>query len=137
MSFSIDTINLKCSCSFLLISAISSSLISQNSISAPSITPGIPNTICFMLLQSEINPSITEITFSQSIVSQTVHSFLMIFPVADTIFLSGPNILTVYPDSKLYQEIQNGNRQEDEELEKILNIPTYFAAKGAKIHSGS
>lgn len=52
-------------------------------------------------------------------------------------FLSGPNILTVYPDSKLYQEIQNGNRQEDEELEKILNIPTYFAAKGAKIHSGS
>lgn len=55
-------------------------------------------------------------------------------------FLVGPNMLTIYPDSELYQEIQNGNWEEEGELEKYrelrtlvqnLNIPTYFAAMGA------
>ena len=68
-------------------------------------------------------------------------------------FLSDPNILTVYPDSKLYQEnrrhndsvfetknkkIEIRNNSSDDMLDdKILNIPTYFTAKGAKIHSRS
>ena len=55
-------------------------------------------------------------------------------------FLIGPNMLTVYPDSELYQEIQQGNWQEEDELEKYrelrtlveaLDISTYFAAMGA------
>lgn len=55
-------------------------------------------------------------------------------------FLIGPNMLTIYPESDLYQEIQNGNWEEEGELEKYrelrvlvenLNIPTYFAAMGA------
>ena len=55
-------------------------------------------------------------------------------------FLVGPNMLTIYPESDLYQEIQNGNWEEEGELEKYrelrilaenLNIPTYFAAMGA------
>lgn len=49
-------------------------------------------------------------------------------------------MLTVYPESDLYQEIQNGSWQEESELEKYrelrtlvenLNISTYFAAMGA------
>lgn len=55
-------------------------------------------------------------------------------------FLVGPNMLTIYPDSELHQEIQNGNWEEADELEKYrelrvlvenLNISTYFAAMGA------
>ena len=55
-------------------------------------------------------------------------------------FLIGPNMLTIYPESDLYQEIQNGNWEEEDELEKYrelrvlvenLNISTYFAAMGA------
>ena len=55
-------------------------------------------------------------------------------------FLIGPNMLTIYPESELYQEIQNGNWEEEVELEKYrelrtlvesLNISTYFAAMGA------
>lgn len=55
-------------------------------------------------------------------------------------FLIGPNMLTIYPESKLYQEIQNGNWEEESEIEKYrelrtlvenLNISTYFAAMGA------
>ena len=55
-------------------------------------------------------------------------------------FLVGPNMLTIYPESDLYQEIQNGNWEEEGELEKYrelrtlvenLNISTYFAAIGA------
>lgn len=55
-------------------------------------------------------------------------------------FLIGPNMLTIYPESELYQEIQNGNWEEAGELEKYrelrvlvenLNISTYFAAMGA------
>ena len=55
-------------------------------------------------------------------------------------FLIGPNMLTIYPESDLYQEIQNGNWEEESEIEKYqelrtlvenLNIPTYFAAMGA------
>lgn len=55
-------------------------------------------------------------------------------------FLVGPNMLTIYPGSDLYQEIQNGNWEEEGELEKYrelralvenLNISTYFAAMGA------
>lgn len=55
-------------------------------------------------------------------------------------FLIGPNMLTIYPESELYQEIQNGNWEEESELEKYrelralvenLNISTYFAAMGA------
>ena len=55
-------------------------------------------------------------------------------------FLIGPNMLTIYPESELYQEIQNGNWEEEVELEKYrelrtlvesLNISTYFATMGA------
>ena len=55
-------------------------------------------------------------------------------------FLVGPNMLTIYPESELYQEIQNGNWEEEGELEKYrelrtlvenLNISTCFAAMGA------
>ena len=54
--------------------------------------------------------------------------------------LIGVNMLTVYPDSELYQEIQRGRWKEESELEKYrevrtllenLNIPTRFAAMGA------
>ena len=49
-------------------------------------------------------------------------------------------MLTIYPDSELYQEIQRGNWQEESEVEKYreirvlienLEIPTQFAALGA------
>jgi len=52
----------------------------------------------------------------------------------------GANMLTIYPDSELYQEIQRGSWQEEGELEKYreirtlvenLKIPTIFAALGA------
>ena len=55
-------------------------------------------------------------------------------------FLIGPNMLTIYPESDLYQEIQNGTWEEESEIEKYrelrtlvenLNISTYFAAMGA------
>ncbi len=54
--------------------------------------------------------------------------------------LIGANMLTIYPNSGLYQEIWKGNWQEEGELEKYrevralvegLNIPTEFAALGA------
>lgn len=54
--------------------------------------------------------------------------------------LIGANMLTIYPDSELYAEIQRGNWQEESELEKYkevrtliehLQIPTTFAAMGA------
>lgn len=54
--------------------------------------------------------------------------------------LIGANMLTIYPDSELYQEIQKGNWKEESELEKYeevrtlvdkLNIPVTFAALGA------
>ena len=49
-------------------------------------------------------------------------------------------MLTIYPDSELYQEIQRGNWKEESEIEKYkeirtllesLEIPTQFAALGA------
>lgn len=52
----------------------------------------------------------------------------------------GANMLTIYPDSELYREIQRGRWQEEGELEKYrelrvlaegLTIPTEFAALGA------
>lgn len=52
----------------------------------------------------------------------------------------GASMLTIYPDSKLYQEIQKGSWREEAELEKYqelhafvenLNIPVWFAAGGA------
>ena len=55
-------------------------------------------------------------------------------------FLIGPNMLTVYPDSELFAEIQRGSWTEEDELEKYrelhtlvehLEISTYFAAMGA------
>lgn len=55
-------------------------------------------------------------------------------------FLIGPNMLTIYPESELYQEIQKGNWKEESELEKYrelrvlvdnLDISTHFAAMGA------
>lgn len=55
-------------------------------------------------------------------------------------FLIGPNMLTIYPESRLYQEILSGNREEESEIEKYrelrtlvthLDISTYFAAMGA------
>lgn len=54
--------------------------------------------------------------------------------------LIGVNMLTVYPNSALYQEIQRGRWQEESETEKYqevrallqsLKIPTQFAALGA------
>lgn len=54
--------------------------------------------------------------------------------------LIGANMLTIYPDSELYAEIQRGNWQEEGELEKYkevrtlienLQISTIFAAMGA------
>lgn len=54
--------------------------------------------------------------------------------------LIGINMLTVYPDSSLFQEIQNGHWKEAGEIEKYreiralldgLTIPTQFAAMGA------
>ena len=54
--------------------------------------------------------------------------------------LIGVNMLTIYPDSELYQEIQRGNWQEESEIEKYkeirtllenLEIPVQFAALGA------
>lgn len=54
--------------------------------------------------------------------------------------LIGANMLTIYPDSKLYSEIERGNWHEEGELEKYkevrtlidnLQIPTIFVAMGA------
>lgn len=54
--------------------------------------------------------------------------------------LIGANMLTIYPNSELYQEIQRGNWKEEREVEKYqelqvlikrLNIPVQFAAMGA------
>lgn len=54
--------------------------------------------------------------------------------------LVGANMLTIFPESELYQEIQNGNWKEEGEIEKYkelrvlvenLSIPTVFAAFGA------
>ena len=54
--------------------------------------------------------------------------------------LIGVNMLTIYPDSELYQEIQRGSWKEESEIEKYkeirtllesLEIPTQFAALGA------
>lgn len=54
--------------------------------------------------------------------------------------LIGVNMLTIYPDSELYEEIQNGNWEEESEIEKYkeirtllenLTIPVQFAALGA------
>ena len=54
--------------------------------------------------------------------------------------LIGVNMLTIYPDSELYQEIQRGSWREESEIEKYrevrtllehLKIPTQFAALGA------
>lgn len=52
----------------------------------------------------------------------------------------GANMLTIYPDSELYEEIQKGNWQPESELEKYneirlliekLNVSATFAAMGA------
>lgn len=52
----------------------------------------------------------------------------------------GSSMLTIYPESELYQEIQAGNWAEESELEKLhelkalidhLNIPVFFASLGA------
>ena len=52
----------------------------------------------------------------------------------------GANMLTIYPDSRLYGEIRKGNWKEESETEKYrevsalveaLEIPTAFAALGA------
>lgn len=54
--------------------------------------------------------------------------------------LIGANMLTIYPDSELYAQIQQGNWHEESEIEKYkevrtlienLHIPTEFAAMGA------
>lgn len=54
--------------------------------------------------------------------------------------LIGANMLTIYPKSKLYQEIEKGNWEEESEIEKYkelrvfikkLKNPTFFAALGA------
>ena len=54
--------------------------------------------------------------------------------------LIGANMLTIYPNSELYQEIQKGNWKEEQEIEKYkeiktlveyLSIPVCFGALGA------
>lgn len=54
--------------------------------------------------------------------------------------LIGANMLTIYPNSELYKELQKGNWQEESEIEKYkevktlvenLNIPVCFGALGA------
>lgn len=54
--------------------------------------------------------------------------------------LVGANMMTIYPDFELYQEIKQGNWKEEEEIEKYkevrtlvenLQIPVEFAALGA------
>lgn len=54
--------------------------------------------------------------------------------------LIGVNMLTIYPESELFQEIQQGSWKEESEIEKYrevlvllenLNIPVQFAALGA------
>ncbi|MDE6880220.1 MAG: radical SAM protein [Oscillospiraceae bacterium] len=54
--------------------------------------------------------------------------------------LIGVNMLTIYPESELYQEMQRGSWKEESEIEKYreirtllenLEIPTQFAALGA------
>ncbi|MDD3417645.1 MAG: radical SAM protein, partial [Lachnospiraceae bacterium] len=54
--------------------------------------------------------------------------------------LIGANMLTIYPNSELYQEIKRGNWKEEAEIEKYkelrtlianLNIPVEFGALGA------
>lgn len=54
--------------------------------------------------------------------------------------LIGASMMTVYPGSRLYEEIRQGNWTEETELEKLeelevliqdLEIPTYFATLGA------
>ena len=54
--------------------------------------------------------------------------------------LIGVNMLTIYPESELYQEMQRGSWKEEREIEKYreirtllenLEIPTQFAALGA------
>lgn len=54
--------------------------------------------------------------------------------------LIGANMLTIYPESELYQEIQRGTWVEESEIEKYqevkalienLSIPVTFAAMGA------
>lgn len=54
--------------------------------------------------------------------------------------LIGSSMLTIFPESQLYQEIQQGNWQEESELEKLaelktliehLEIETQFATEGA------
>ena len=70
----------------------------------------------------------------------SAHIFNQLHP-----FLIGPNMLTIYPESDLYQEIQHGTWEEESELEKYrelrtlvenLNISTYFAAMGASHDNG-
>ena len=52
----------------------------------------------------------------------------------------GASMLTIYPNSELYEEIQKGTWKEEQEIEKYkelktfvenLNIPVWFAAMGA------
>lgn len=52
----------------------------------------------------------------------------------------GSSMLTIYPDSQLYRDMQSGNWQEQGELEKLeelktliehLEVPVYFASLGA------
>ena len=52
----------------------------------------------------------------------------------------GASMLTIYPDSELYAEMQKGNWQEETEIEKYkelktlvehLDIPVWFGALGA------
>lgn len=65
----------------------------------------------------------------------TAHIFNQLHPIS-----IGASMLTIYPESELYQEIQAGNWREEGELEKLeemeelvrqLTIPVCFAALGA------
>ena len=60
--------------------------------------------------------------------------------IRDSPKIIGSSMLTIYPESELYEEIQKGNWAEESELEKLnelktliehLEIPVYFATLGA------
>lgn len=44
--------------------------------------------------------------------------------------LIGVNMLTIYPDSELYQEIQHGRWEEEREIEKYREIRTLLKQIG-------
>ena len=75
---------------------------------------------------------------AKSLSAQQTIPYLVMHP--DGVCQLPGGMLTIYPTSELYQEIQAGNWTEETEFEKLLElktliqnlkIPTYFATMGA------